>query len=86
MKNKVLVSLLIPEIDEKFDIYLPINKKIGNIIILLNQAINELTNNEFQLSNKNTLYNINTKEKYQPNVLLADTNIRNGSQLILLSN
>lgn len=86
MKNKVLVSLSIPEIDKKIDVYLPINKKIGNIINLLNKAINELTDNEFVISKCNTLYNAVTKEKYQSDILLAHTNIRNGTQLVILSN
>ena len=47
MKNKVLVDLIVPEIDEEYSVYLPINKKIGNIIILLNKAIYELTNGDF---------------------------------------
>ncbi len=85
MKNKVLVSLSIPEIDKNYDVYLPINKKIGNIINLLNKAISELTDGEYILSNCNALYNVVTKEKYQPNILLANTNIRNGSSLVLLS-
>lgn len=85
MKNKVLISLSVPEIDQKYDIYLPINKKIGNIIELLNKAISEMTNGELEISNCNALYNVTTKERYQPDVLLADTNIRNGSMLVLLS-
>ncbi len=85
MKNKVLVSLTIPEIDQKYDVYLPINKKIGNIINLLNKAVSELTNGEYALSNCNQLYNVFTKEKYQSDVLLANTDIRNGTSLILFS-
>ena len=37
MKNKVLVELVVPTIESTFDIYLPINKRIGNIITLLNK-------------------------------------------------
>ena len=85
MKNKVLVKLIIPEIDLTIDVYLPVNKKIGNIIILLNKSINELTDDELLLSTENSLYNAFTKEKYQANVLLADTNIRNGTSLVLLT-
>lgn len=85
MKNKVLINLYVPEIDIKYDIYLPINKKIGNIINLLNKSINELTNGEYSISNCNSLYNVVTKEKYQSDILLANTNIRNGTQLVLLS-
>ena len=64
MNNKVLVNVNIPEIDRNYDMYLPINKKIGNIIILLNKAINELTDGEFELSNNNRLYNSITRELY----------------------
>ena len=85
MKNKVLVSISVPEIDKQYDVYLPINKKVGNIINLLNKAISELTDGEFTISLNNKLYNAITKELYYSDVLLANTNIRNGSSLVLLS-
>ena len=66
IKNKVLVQLIVPEIDKCYDIYLPINKKIGNIINLLNSAIFELTNGELKKSNSNCLYNVDKTEKYAP--------------------
>ncbi len=86
MENKVLVKLLVPEIDEEYDIFLPINKKIGNIIILLNKAINEMSNNVFIENNYSELYNATTGQTYEPNILLNDTNIRNNTKLILISN
>ena len=85
MNNKVLVNINVPEIDKNFAVYLPINKKIGNIIILLNKLINELTDGEFTLSKDNRLYNLTTKELYTSDILLANTNIRNGTLLVLLS-
>lgn len=85
IKNKVLVLISVPEIDKSYEIYLPINKKIGNIINLLNDAIFELSNGEYKKSNSNSLYNIDTKEKYIPDVLLINTNIRNGTRLVLIS-
>lgn len=85
MKNKVLVSISVPEIDEEYSVYIPINKKIGNIIILLNKAISEMSNGELKKSTDNSLYNKMTGEKYEYDQLLIDTNIRNGSKLILIS-
>lgn len=85
MENKVLVEIIVPEILQTFDVYLPINKKIGNIIILLNKAINELSNNCYPISQNKVLYNVVTKELYQSNILLFNTNIRNGSKLILIN-
>ena len=85
MKNKVLVKLIVPEIDKKYDILLPINKKIGNIINLLNESIEELSSGELTKSKTNQLYNAITNEKYSSDVLLANTNIRNGTILVLIS-
>lgn len=85
MKNKVLVELIVPEIDQKFDVLLPINKKIGNIINLLNESIEELSSGELTRSNSNQLYNAITNEKYASDILLANTNIRNGTILVLIS-
>ena len=85
MKNKVLVKLRVPEIDQEYDLYLPVNKKIGNILILLNKAINELTNDSFKISNSNTLFNCFTGERYKVDSLLFETDIRNGANLVLLS-
>ncbi len=83
MKNKVYIKLKVPEIDKDYDIYLPVNKKIGNIVILLNEAIHELSNEEIELSENNKLYNEKTLELYSPDVLLINTNIRNGTVLVL---
>ena len=84
MKNKVLIELLVPEIDESFDIYIPINRKIGNIIELLNKSISELTDGSYMGSDKNFLYNVYTKERYNVDSLVIETNIRNGTRLVLI--
>lgn len=84
MDTKVITNINVPEIDLSFDVYLPVNKKIGNIIILLNKAINEITNGDFPLSSTNILYNYDTKSIYEPDVLLLNTDIRNGTRLILM--
>lgn len=86
MENKVLIKLLVPEIDEEYDLFLPVNKKIGNIINLLIKAVNELSNNIFQGNNLTELCNANTGEIYEIDVLLKNTDIRNNTKLVLLSN
>lgn len=85
IKNKVYIKLKVPEIDKEYDLYLPVNKKIGNIVNLLNEAINELSFGEIEISNKNKLYNEKTMEIYSPDILLLNTNIRNGTVLVLVS-
>lgn len=85
IKNKVFVKIIVPEIDSEYDVYLPVNKKMGNIINLLNKAICEMTNGELPISSDNIIYNRSTSERYSPDILLLNTNIRNGSVLVLVS-
>ena len=81
MNNKVLVELIVPEIDKRFSVFLPANKKIGNIIIILNKAIHELDNNH--VKSGNSLYNWETGQKYKIDILLYNTDIRGGTALVL---
>lgn len=84
MKNKILIELIVPDIEEVYNVYIPINKKIGNIILLLNKSITELSNNSYNGDNKTSLYNKQTGEKYAINTLVRETDIRFGTSLILL--
>ena len=84
MDNKVLVSLIIPQIDYQSDVYLPINKRIGNIILLIVKSMNEVSNKDSQIDKNCALYNRDTLEKYSSNDLVYNTTIRNGTTLILM--
>lgn len=83
MDNKILVNLIIPTLEVNYNAYLPISKRIGNIIFLLVKAINEM-GITFEFNSEIALYNRYTGEIYNPNDLLIDTDIRNGSEIILL--
>ena len=84
MKNKILIRLSIPEIDEIYDMYIPINKKIGSVVLLISKAVNELCNGSYYCKETYSLCNRETGEKYSPGVTVRQTNIRNGTALILI--
>ena len=84
MENKILVEVLVPEISSSFSVFLPINKKIGNLIQLMIQGIKDLTDNNYDGNELTALYNRFTGLKYGVNDSLLQTDIRNGSVLILL--
>lgn len=84
MKNKVLVHLLIPEIDENYDIFVPINIRIGTVIKLLNKSLEEMTNGVYQVKKNRKLYNTEDSNQYDINSLVRETNIRNGVTVILM--
>lgn len=84
MQDKVLVEIIVPEIEETYNAFIPINKKVGHILFLVTKAINDMTNNSYKILNNNSLYNKVTGERYNLDLLIRDTNIRNGTQLVLL--
>ena len=43
MNFKVLVEVYVPELDIKYNLFIPSSKKIGNVILNLVKAISELT-------------------------------------------
>lgn len=84
MKNKVLVELVVPKIEKSYNVYLPVSKTIGNIIVLLNQALMDLNDGALVIDDYAVLYNKATGQKYIPSQMLVETDIRNGSVIILV--
>lgn len=84
MKNKINVDVLVPSINETYSLFIPINKNVGEIICLLNQAINELTEGIFPISNNLSLINLYTGDVYDINLLVKNNKILDGSKLVLL--
>lgn len=84
MKNKILVELIVPEIEESYDIYIPVSKKVGSVIKLLNKAIFELSDGVYNGGIKNHIYNKDTGMRYDVNVNIKQTDIRNGSKIVLI--
>lgn len=83
MKNKVLVEVVVPHLDLVYEVFVPVNRKVGNVIALLMKAISELSEGNFVESEHLFLYNAYTSQKYDTNSLVKDTDIRNGSRLVL---
>jgi len=84
MKNKILVEIVVPDIEEKYNVYIPVNRKIGNVVILLCKAIGEMTNGSYTYYGSNSLYDSDTGEFYCVDDMVRNTKMRNGSRLILM--
>ena len=54
--NKVLVKLYIPVIEKQYDVWLPKNKRIYNVILLLLKGLNELTKESYNTEMELKLY------------------------------
>lgn len=82
MEYKVLIKLYVPEIEETYEVYIPINKTIGEIAILLSKLVNNLSK-IYPEKNNACLCNRQNGTIYNRSDSIRQTDIRNGSQLIL---
>lgn len=78
--NKVLVNLYILSLGKDYEVYLPVNEKIGNISRLFNSTMFDSIDPESNYM----LVNVDTGEIYQNNNLIIKTDIRNGTKLLLV--
>lgn len=84
MENKVLIILNVPELDENYDMMIPISRKVGNLIELISKFLFEITDGKYSVDVHKSLYNKETGYRYNNNSLIADTDIRNGTRLVLI--
>ncbi len=80
LDNKVLVTIYVLSLGETYELFIPVNEKVGNISKLLNTTLFDSID-----FNKNyRLLNIETGEAYKNNDLVRNTNINNDTRLILI--
>lgn len=84
MDDKVLVNIIVPKLEKKYEIFLPVSKTIGETIILVAKALVELSNGHYQYQNKEKLYNKVTGIQYNLQDIVKSTDIRNGTDLIFI--
>ncbi len=82
--NKVIVMIYVLKINEEFEIFLPVNKRIGDILSMLVKSLNEVTNGCFPLEYNHLLYDTDKNIFYDPSISLKEAGINNGKKLILI--
>ena len=76
--NKVLVKVYVPLNEEQYDVFIPL------IIKLLAKAIYELTDGNYNPDTMPTLYDKATVKPYNMTKNVKESNIKNGTELILM--
>ncbi len=82
--NKILVKLYVPMIEEQYDVWIPINKKVYKVIKLLTKAVDEFSGGYYKPANTPMLYEKLTAREYDINLTIKENNIKNGAEIILM--
>ena len=84
MKNKVLIKVYVPIIDEEYEIYIPTNESIKKVLELIVKSIYELSDSYLDISVNHYLLDPNTSNIYMNDQIIRDTDIKNSKKLILV--
>lgn len=86
MSNKVLIKLTMPTINESFDLFVPVNEIIWKVKKMLIKSISDLTGSELIDSQNYILINKKNSRVYHNNEIIINTDIRNGTELLIYIN
>ena len=64
--------------------YIPINKKVGTIKQLIETTLVDLTDNAYIIKEDTNLYSKETGQIYDVNKSVRETDLKNGSRIILI--
>ena len=84
MENKILLEVYVPSIEEEYDLFVPVNKKLGTIKQIIEQGIVDLSDGDYIVKEDTNLYSKETGQIYNVDVKIIDTDLKNGSRIILI--
>lgn len=85
MKNKVLVKFVVPELNSSFDVFLPVNEIMWKVKKMVAKSIYDLSGGAFSTEKEYVLVNMGNNRVYTNNEIIVDTDIRNATQILIIS-
>lgn len=84
--NKVLIKLYVPMLGREFDIFIPVNEMIWRINKLIVKSVSDLSDGYLKTDSNYFLLNTETGYLYNNNEVVLNTDIRNGTKILLIEN
>jgi len=82
--NKVLIQVYVPVLEEKYEVFIPINRRLYKVMDIITETVRELSGGYFEPSETNQLYDKDTGQLYDLNILVKHSGIKNGSRVIII--
>lgn len=84
MNNKALVEIFVPATAQKFDVYIPLESKMSEVVKLVSNALSDLSDGKYKAMDDSILCDADTGIIYNINVEVAELGIKTGSRLMLI--
>ena len=84
MNNKVLVEVIVPLLEQKYQVYIPINKRISEVIKLIEKALIEMTSGYYPNKESSVIIDAESGNVFDINITVKESKMINGSKIILI--
>lgn len=84
MNNKVLVEISLPASGDKFDVFIPLEMKMYEVLKLVSGALSDLSDGKYKATDEAVLCDADTGIIFNINMEIADLGIKTGSRLLLI--
>ncbi|MEE0863275.1 MAG: methyltransferase [Lachnospiraceae bacterium] len=84
MNNKALVEVYVPAAEQTYDVYIPLESKMNEVVYLLSNALSDLSNGKFKATDETIVCDAKTGIIYNINIEVAELGIKTGSRLMLI--
>lgn len=85
MNNKILIEVIVPLLEENFEVYIPVNKRISTVIKLIEKSLNEITNGYYPAQKENSvIIDEESGSVFDVNLTVKESKMINGSKIILI--
>lgn len=83
MNNKLLITVYVPILEKKFDLFVPASKQTNEAVLLIEKAIKELSAGSYYKENLR-IYRRDNFEELDYSKSIKNNNIINGTELIII--
>lgn len=84
MNNKALVEIFVPAAMQRYDVYVPLESKMSEVVKMVTVALGELSDGKYKATDKAILCDADTGKIFDVNIEVAELGIKNGSRLMLI--
>ena len=84
MNRKILVEVYVPASGDRFDVWIPLESRMGEVSKLIASALSDLSKGKFKGNSDTVLCDADTGVIFDINTEIAELDIKNGSRLMLI--
>ena len=84
MSNKALVEISVPAATEKYDVYIPLESKMGEVVKMVASVLSDLSDGKYKATDDAILCDAETGTIFNINMEVAELGIKTGSRLMLI--